>query len=128
MGEPHESHGAHAWGVEPEDLARVHIIRFDFQVGAAITLPVPILGPAIFIKSKWLDFEGQELRDDRSLSLLRHELCHVAQIRRWGAVSYVMRHLWARVHTFSVLARSSSVEAGCYEVQRQFRNNTFSPM
>ena len=127
LGEAHDAHDAHEWGVDPEDLHKAYITRFDLQSGGAITLPVPLLGAIIFIKSKHLEFDGHELRDSSTLALLRHEMCHVNQIRRWGTVLYILRHLWARIQTFSVLAKDSSVEVGCYEVQRLFRDKTFTP-
>ena len=125
LGEPHEAHGAHAWGAEPTDLRKAHIFRFNFQLGGAVTLPIPFLGALVLIKSHLLDFDGKELRDAATLSSLRHELCHVIQVRRWGTALYLLIHLWARVQTFSVLAKSSSAEAGCYEIERRFKEESF---
>ena len=127
LGEAHDAHGPHELGVDPEDLRKAYIVPFNLQLGGAITLPVPLLGAIILIKSKHLEFEGHELRDSSLLSLLRHELCHVSQFRRWGTALYILRHIWARIQTLSVLAADSSVELGCYEVQRQFRDQTFTP-
>ncbi len=126
LGEPHEAHGAHPWGVDPENLATTRFITFNLQLGDAITLPIPFVGPVVLIKSKFLEFDGHELKDAPSLWLLRHELCHVAQIRRWGSLGYVLKHLWARMRTRSILATDSDVEAECYEIHERFRRETFS--
>ena len=125
LGHPHGAHGAHSFGAEPADLEKATFLVFNFQVGAAITLPVPFLGGLILHKSKFLDDDRKEFRDTSDLWLVRHELCHVAQIRRWGVAKYLAKHVWARVRHLSLLAESSRVEACCYQVHRSFRDETF---
>ena len=125
LGEPHGAHGPHSWGVDREDLERTHFIRFNWQFGDAFTLPIPFLGTVVLIKSRFLESEGGELKDTPDLWLVRHELCHAAQIRRWGGLKYLFKHLWARIHTRSILVVNSDVEAPCYEVHERFRQETF---
>ena len=64
--------------VKLRELSAAHIFVFDWQAGAAITLPFPILGPVVLIKRKWLVYDDEnELADSESLKKLRHEFCHV---------------------------------------------------
>ena len=50
----------------------------------------------------------------------RHELCHVAQARRWGFLGYWRRHLAARLRTRSLLAKDDPVEVEAYAAERRF--------
>ena len=105
-------------GVLERELERARILVLNFQFGAAFTLPLPFLGPTIFIKRKWLrrDERG-ELEDSERIKMLCHELCHVRQILGWGGLVYLARHLFARLRTLSIYARSASEESECYCVQ-----------
>ena len=49
--------------------------------------------------------------------MLRHELCHVRQIQDWGGLAYIRRHIWARIKTRSILARTAIEESVCYSAQ-----------
>lgn len=106
-------------GVGEPELAKARVYVFNFQVGAAITLPLPFFGAVILIKGAWLarDTAG-ELTDTEHVKMLCHEFCHVRQILAWGTCAYAAKHLWARVRTFSLLANSAPEEAECYDVQR----------
>ena len=105
-------------GVELSELKAARIYVFDWQVGAAITLAVPLLGPVILIKRRWLVYDDDgELADNESLKKLRHEMCHVRQILDWGGLAYLRRQLWARVKTGSLYARSSPEESECYSAE-----------
>ena len=42
----------------------------------------------------------------------------VRQILDWGSAVYAAMHLWARVRTLSLLARSAPEESECYDVTR----------
>lgn len=84
-------------------MADYRAVRWRVQPGAAITLPVPFCGPVIFHKRP---LEG---------ALLRHELCHVRQLRRWGNIPYVCKHVWARVTSRSLMAKDHPVEKECYD-------------
>ena len=107
-------------GVDPRELRASRIYVFDFQAGAAITLPIPILGPTILIKRKRLVFdEDNELEDSERLAFLRHELCHVRQILDWGGLAYMRRQLWARVKTLSLYAKTAPEESACYSAQAE---------
>ena len=100
------------------ELKAVHIFVFDMQAGAAITLPIPILGPVILIKRKWLVFDDDdELEDSARIRILRHELCHVRQILDWGALAYMRRQIWARVKTLNLYAETAPEESVCYTAQ-----------
>ena len=100
------------------ELKAAHIFVFDMQVGAAITLPFPILGPVILIKRKWLVFgDDDELEDSARIRIQRHELCHVRQILDWGALPYLRRQLWARVRTLNLYAKTTPEESVCYTAQ-----------
>ncbi len=104
--------------VRLRELDAAHIFVFDWQAGAAITLPFPILGPVILIKRKWLVFDDEdELADDRSLKKLRHEFCHVRQILDWGGLTYMRRQIWARVKTRNLYAKSAPEESSCYSAE-----------
>ena len=105
-------------GVKLSELEAVRIFVFDWQAGAAITLAVPLLGPVILIKRRWLVYDaGGELADNESLKKLRHEMCHVRQILDWGGLVYLRRQLWARVKTGSLYARASPEERECYTAE-----------
>ena len=90
------------------------------------TLRDVTVGALILIKSKYPVFDGQYLRDTPELWLVRHELCHVAQIQAWGSLKYIAKHLWARVRTLSIITKQSDGEAGCYEIQKRFVSETFT--
>lgn len=103
-------------GVEEEDLAAASFHRCDWQVGAAVALALPWGRCLIMMKSKYLRTDGNgELVASAQMHLHRHELCHVAQARRWGFFGYWRRHLRARIATRSLLAKHSDVERPCYE-------------
>lgn len=105
-------------GVKPRELKASRIFVFDFQIGDAITLPLPIIGPVILIKRRWLVFDDDDqLEDSANLKMLRHELCHVRQIQDWGGLAYMRRHIWARIKTRSILARTAIEESVCYSAQ-----------
>ena len=92
-------------GVTRRELRSARIYVFNMQLGGAITLPFPFVGPVILIKRKWLVFDDDdELADSARIGILRHELCHVRQILDWGALAYVRRQLWARVKTLNLYA------------------------
>lgn len=105
-------------GVKKRELNAARIFVFDLQLGAGITLPIPILGPVIFIKRKWLVFDDDdELEDSANIRMVRHEMCHARQILDWGGITYMRRQLWARVTTRSILARTAKEESVCYSAQ-----------
>ena len=107
-------------GVKLSELVAVRIYVFDWQAGAAITLAVPLLGPVVLIKRRWLVYDGDgELADNESLKKLRHEMCHVRQILDWGGLAYLRRQLWARVKTGSLYAKTSPEERECYAAEAQ---------
>ena len=106
--------------VAKRELKAARIFVFGYQFGAAITLPIPILGPTILIKRKWLVYDdNDELEDAESIKMLRHELCHVRQILDWGGLAYVRRHILARIKTRNLYARSAPEESDCYWAQAQ---------
>ena len=106
------------FGVTREELAATHVFRWDFQVGAAVTLPLAGDAALILAKSGYVPQEAPGvLGDGRHVALLRHEFCHVRQIREWGALDYLGKHIAARIETRSILARESDVERSCYEAQ-----------
>ena len=105
-------------GVDARELEAARIYVLDMQLGAAITLPIPILGPTILIKGKRLVFDEEgELEDSARLAVLRHELCHVRQILDWGGLAYMRRQLRARVKTLNLYARTAPEESVCYSAQ-----------
>ena len=100
------------------ELKAARIFVFDGQAGAAITLPMPIIGPVILIKRKWLVFDDDdELEDSARIGILRHEFCHVRQILDWGATAYMRRQIWARVRTLNLYAKTTPEESPCYTAQ-----------
>ena len=104
--------------IELRELSVAHIFVFNWQAGAAITLPVPVLGSVILIKRKWLVFDDEdELADDRSLRKLRHEFCHVRQILDWGGLTYMRRQVWARFKTRNLYAKAAPEEGPCYSAE-----------
>lgn len=116
-------------GVTDEEMEKARIFVFNQQFGAAITLPIPLLGPTIFIKKKYLVFEPpvdggeSQLEDGPSIALLRHEFCHVRQILEWGSLMYMPRQLWARVRSRSLYAKETPEEAPCYQAEREAREH-----
>ena len=105
-------------GVNRKELKAVRIYVFNMQLGAAITLPIPMLGPTILIKRKRLVFdENDDLEDSEKLAILRHELCHVRQIIDWGGLTYMGRQLLARVKTLNLYAKTAPEESVCYSAQ-----------
>lgn len=92
------------------------------QFGDALTVVWPTGKAMIFMKSKFLEVDDSgELPMGRNLALIRHELHHVQQGHEWGFLKYWTRHLWARVKHRSISAKTSSVEAPAYELQRKAR-------
>ena len=109
-----------SFGVTADELEAATFGKLDWQSGAAVTLALPFGGCLILAKSKYLKTDEKgELPVTYSLNLLRHELCHVNQVKRWGFFGYWRRQLWARVQTRSLLARESDAERPCYEAQRE---------
>ena len=108
------------FGVTEEEIAATHVFCWDMQVGAAVTLPLPNGAAVVLAKDRYLpqDPTGR-LQDGRHVALLRHEFCHVRQIREWGVLTYLGKHIAARIQTRSILARDSDVERPCYEAQRR---------
>ena len=106
------------FGVTEEEMAATHVFRWEWQFGAAVTLPL-LNGPAVILaKSRYVPQASVGvLSDGRHVALIRHEFCHVRQVREWGAVTYIGRHIAARIKTRSILARESDVERPCYEAQ-----------
>ena len=118
-----------AHGVTDDEMEKARIFVFNQQAGAAITLPIPLLGPTIFIKKKHLVFEpavdgGEpQLEDGPSIALLRHEFCHVGQILEWGSLMYMARQVWARVRSRNLYAKETPEEAPCYQAEREAREH-----
>ena len=108
------------FGVTGEEIAATRVFQWDLQLGAALTLPLSDHTAVILAKDRYvpLDSRGQ-LLDGRHVALLVHEFCHVRQIREWGALTYLGKHIAARIETRSILARESDVERPCYEAQRR---------
>lgn len=106
-------------GVTEAELNTATFRVLNWQAGDALTVVWPFGGATIFIKSSFLrpDSDG-DLPVDRKLPLIRHELFHVKQGIDWGFIKYWTKHLWARVRHLSISAKSSSVEAPAYELQR----------
>ena len=105
-------------GVTPAELAAARIFRLKPPNGDGLTLPIPFFGPIILIRRGWLIYDDDgELEDSDNLKMLRHEFCHVKQILEWGVPTYLWRHIWARIKTRSMLAKSSPEESGCYSAQ-----------
>ncbi len=107
-----------AFGVTEEEMAATHVFCWDCQFGAAVTLPLSDRAAVILAKSRYLPQASVGvLSDGRHVALIRHEFCHVRQVREWGALKYICRHIAARIKTRSILARESDVEKPCYEAQ-----------
>jgi len=107
-------------GLAQRELGATHIFVFNLQLGAAITLPFPILGPVILIKRKWLVYtDDNNLHDSESIKMLCHEFCHVRQILDWGSLTYLRRQVLARFKTRNLYARTAPEESECYSVQTQ---------
>ena len=105
-------------GVERRELNAARIYVFNMQLGGAITLPFPFLGPVILIKRRWLVFDDEdELEDSPRIRILRHELCHVRQLLDWGGLAYMRRQVWARIKTLSLYAKTAPEESVCYSAQ-----------
>ena len=103
-------------------MEAARIYAFDMQLGAAVTLPIPILGPVILIKREWLVFDDDgELADEERIRMLRHELCHVRQILDWGGLAYMRRQLWARVKTRNLYASAAPEESECYSAEAEVK-------
>ena len=84
-------------GVSEEDLGATRFVRFNWQAGGAITLPIPFGGCVVLAKSRFLPAgDDGELAVGRHLALLRHEMVHVRQRKEWGFLGYWARHIWAR--------------------------------
>ena len=109
-------------GVAQLELEAARIYAFDMQLGAAVTLPIPILGPVILIKREWLVFDDDgELAGEERIRMLRHELCHVRQILDWGGLAYMRRQLWARVKTRNLYASAAPEESECYSAEAEVK-------
>lgn len=105
-------------GVPEEDLEAARFVRFNWQAGGAITLPIPFGGAVVLAKNRYVvTGDDGAIAVGRHLALLRHELVHVRQRKDWGILRYWMKHLWARVTTGSLLARESDAERPGYEAQ-----------
>ena len=108
------------FGVTEEELAATRVFQWDVQPGAAGTSPLSGETATILAKGRYLPLDSRgQLRDGRHVALLLHEFCHVRQIREWGALRYLGKHIAARIQTRSILARDSDVERPCYEAQRR---------
>ena len=105
-------------GVSRADLEAATIKTLNRQFGHALTVTWPWGGATIYLKESRMPniVDGEIAVDDR-LPLLRHELVHVEQGRKWGFAGYWARHLWARVRHRSVLAQTSAAERPAYEAQ-----------
>lgn len=73
--------------------------------GAGMTLPL-FGNTHIFFKSA-----------TPSQNLVNHELCHAEQIERLGGMRYIWQHIWWRIKTRSLYAKSSPLEWPCYRAQ-----------
>lgn len=94
-------------------MMEYRVVEFRWLFGNALTIPSSFNSALILVK---------DLRVwDMDVGLRAHELCHVKQIERWGAVAYVLRHIWARVKSRNIFAWSESVESECYEAERKAR-------
>lgn len=89
------------------------------QAADALTVVWPFGKATVFIKSEFIETDDSgEIPVGWHLALIRHELYHVEQGRKWGFVGYWACHLWARVKHRSIKAKEASVEAPAYELQR----------
>ena len=106
-------------GATEDELKAANFRVLNAQFGDALTVVWPGGSATIYVKGWFLQpDESGNLPVNRALALLRHELHHVRQGREWGFLGYWSRHLWARVRHLSIAAKSSSVEAPAYEIQR----------
>ena len=111
-------------GVASRELQSAHIFVFNLELGAAITLPFPLLGPVILIKGRRLQYDRDgELEDAPTLKVLRHELCHVGQILDWGGLPYLLRHILARVRSRNLFAKDQPEEEVCYCAERRVEDH-----
>ena len=111
-------------GVESRELQAASIFVFDFQLGAGITLPFPVLGPVILIRGRWLRYDRDgELEDAATLKVLRHELCHIVQILDWGRFAYLVRHLMARIRSRNLFAEDQPEEECCYRAAQRVEDH-----
>jgi hypothetical protein len=109
-------------GVPEGDLRSTRFLRFNWQAGGAVTLPLPFAGAIVLAKSRFLvSDESGGLAVGRHLALIRHELVHSGQRREWGIVRYWLTHLLARVTTRSLLAAESGAERPAYEAEAAAR-------
>lgn len=107
-------------GVTEEQLRFVRFYAFDLQLGGAVTLAVPFWGCVILARRTYLQVDSEDSAVSAvSLSLLRHEMCHVRQRRQWGFLRYVWRHSMARLKTRSIMAAGAETEMPCYEAQAE---------
>ena len=105
-------------GAGEAEIAATRWVVWNWQVGYAITLPVPLLGMFVFIKRDHLVLdENGDLADTAEIRYPIHELCHSKQVLDWGVARYYWRHIAARIRTRSMIARESDVETPCYEIQ-----------
>ena len=105
-------------GVPEGDLHSTRFLRFDWQVGGAVTLALPFAGSIVLAKRRFLvRDESGAISVGRHLALIRHELVHARQRAEWGVLRYWLTHLLARVQTRSLLAENSDAERPGYEAQ-----------
>ncbi len=76
---------------------------FRWQLGHAITLPIGSK-TVVFFKS------GSNMPD----AMINHEMVHVDQLARMGALRYLWTHLWARLVTRNIWGRGHWIEEEAY--------------
>ena len=107
-------------GVSASALKKTRIYPLGWLPGGAITVPLPFLKVSILIRKDLLRWNANgELADGPELGPLVHQLCHAHQRLEWGLVSYLWRHLWARLRRRDVSIRFSQVERECHQAARQ---------
>ena len=85
-------------GVSSVALASTTVFAVRWPTIKGWMLPLMFIGPIIFIGKKILDLQlDGELADNEALAPLAHQYCHAHQRLQWGFVSYVWRHLSARL-------------------------------